>query len=242
MPIEKLIKGFREFRFSYFEESNHYEELVRAGQSPEALVIACSDSRNDPALLTRSEPGDIFVVRNVAAIVPPYQPDDHYHGTSAAIEFAVKGLKVKNIIVLGHALCGGVQALAEKAVAAPGGPSGYEFLSQWITIGAPACETVERLLADAPRPVRQRALEQAMILTSLNNLMTFPWIREGAAAGRITLHGWYFDMVKGALLGYDFATGHFAEIAADAAGSSATTGHACCDDWSLEKLVKKYAR
>src|ERR1700743_3368157 len=111
MPIEKLIKGFRAFHASYFEKSHYYDHLVRDGQKADTLVIACSDSRNDPALLTQSEPGDIFVVRNVAAIVPPYEPDDRYHGTSAALEFAVKNLRVKNIIILGHELCGGVGAL-----------------------------------------------------------------------------------------------------------------------------------
>ena len=115
MPFIKLKQGFKKFHSKYFIEKNDlFETLAKKGQSPEVLMIACSDSRNDPALITECEPGDIFVVRNVAAIVPPYSPDDKYHGTSAAIEFAVKGLKVKDIVVMGHALCGGINELLTK--------------------------------------------------------------------------------------------------------------------------------
>ena len=241
MPINKLIKGFRAFRSSYFEEKDHYSELVRKGQNPTALVIACSDSRNDPALLTGSEPGDIFVVRNVAAIVPPYQPDNNYHGTSAAIEFAVKGLKLKDIIVLGHSLCGGVQVLADQARQ---DAAKFEFLSQWIAIGRPARDTVNAILPDAPQAVKLKALEQAIILTSLNNLMTFPWIREAVESGKIALHGWYFDLVDGKLLGYDFKTGQFEEMGTNAKDftRAAKDGDKCCSGgWPLEDLVRKYA-
>lgn len=206
MPFSKLVKGFHLFQHKYFRESGIYQELTSKGQHPEALVIACCDSRNDPALLLQSKPGEIFVVRNVAAIVPPYQPDDHYHGTSAAIEFAVKGLKVKDIIVLGHAMCGGVQALAEKDKTAA---AHFEFLTQWISIGEKACEKVDQVQPGLPPDQRQCALEKEVIVTSLNNLMTFPWIREGVEKGTITLHGWYFDMINGKLLDYNFAGGAF---------------------------------
>ncbi len=240
MPLEKLIKGFRKFRSFYFEKNDHYDDLVRNGQSPETLVIACSDSRNDPALLTQSEPGDIFVVRNVAAIVPPYQPDDNYHGTSAAIEFAIKGLKIKDIVVLGHSLCSGVQALSDQAdKTAPD----FEFLSQWIRIGTPACETVRRLLPDAPPGVKIKAMEQAVILTSLNNLMTFPWIRKGVESGQIGLHGWYFDMVNGELLDYNFTTGQFTKIQNKPHGFSkcAHQDGKCSATWPLEKLIANHS-
>ena len=240
MSLDKLIEGFRAFRTSYFEDSNHYEDLVRNGQSPDILVIACSDSRNDPALLTQSEPGDIFVVRNVAAIVPPYEPDGHYHGTSAAIEFAIKGLKVKHVVVLGHALCGGVQALADQI----GQDAGqFEFLAPWIGIGTEARDTVDRLLPTAPRRVKLQALEQAIILTSLNNLMGFGCVQDRIKDGTLTLHGWYFDLVHGALLGYDFAKGDFAPVES-ASVESTPSGMAkpsgCCDHTSIERLVKSY--
>lgn len=238
MPLEKLIKGFKKFRASYFEDSDHYDHLIRNGQTPETLVIACSDSRNDPALMTQSKPGDIFVIRNVAAIVPPYQPDENYHGTSAAIEFAVKGLKVKNIIVLGHSSCGGVQALAGSAE----NLSDYEFIAPWINIGQEAKRAVESILPHAPRPIQLQALEQAVILTSLNNLMTFPWIKESIKAGRLTIHGWYFDMSKGILLDYDFADGIFKKVEKGVDGFSHhhDSGNCTACNWSLEQLVKKY--
>lgn len=210
MPFSKLVKGFSQFHSKYFLEKNRlYQTLTQKGQSPEVLVIACSDSRNDPALLTQSEPGDMFVVRNVAAIVPPYQPDSQYHGTSAAIEFAVKGLKVKDIVILGHALCGGVNAL----LLGKDKSEEFEFLTNWIEIGSAARDAVISELGSINPAIQQRALEQAVILTSLNNLMTFPWIRDGVASGSITLHGWYFDMVTGKMLGLDFVTGTFSDIA-----------------------------
>jgi len=241
MPFEKLISGFRSFHKSYFKDNNAYRDLTQNGQSPEALVIACSDSRNDPALLTQSEPGDIFVIRNVAAIVPPYQPDDNYHGTSAAIEFAVRGLKVRNIVILGHALCGGVKALASEPADRT---MDFEFLQQWIAIGKPALDSVNRLLSDMPEAARLRALEQAVILTSLNNLMTFPWVRDAVDAGQITLHGWYFDMINGQMLAYDFITGQFAEMGEDAMRIKQGTScdDDCCHSWPLDNLVRAHLK
>ena len=208
MPFHKLVHGFRRFHSRYFQErTSLYKTLAKKGQSPEVLMIACSDSRNDPALITACEPGDIFVVRNVAAIVPPYHPDDTYHGTSAAIEFAVKGLHVKDIVVMGHAQCGGISALLDNS-----GQSTFEFLRQWINIGIPAKNAVNSLLSDAPQRIKQRALEQALILTSITNLMTFPWIKDGVESGRITLHGWYFDLESGKMLSLDFASATFSDI------------------------------
>lgn len=237
MPFSKLVKGHKLFQSKYFKVSGKnklYKTLTSQGQSPEVLVIACSDSRNDPALLTQSEPGDIFVVRNVAAIVPPYQPDSQYHGTSAAIEFAVKGLKVKDIIILGHALCGGVETL----LAGKTRTQQFEFLGNWIEIGAQARDIVSKELGHMDISVQHRALEQAVILTSLNNLMTFPWIKSAVASGDITLHGWYFDMVEGKMLGLNFSSGTFDDISqnslADAFSKRST--HYC--DCSVKKIVE----
>lgn len=235
MPFNKLIQGFGRFHSKYFLEKNKlYEDLAKKGQSPEVLMIACSDSRNDPALVTECEPGDIFVVRNVAAIVPPYHPDDKYHGTSAAIEFAIKGLKVKDIVVMGHAQCGGVSALLNKTDKVD---QKFEFLSNWIEIGRTAKTAVETALSDAPTEVKQRALEQAVILTSLNNLMTFPWIRDAVATGHITLHGWYFDLEKGKMLSLDFVSGVFSDMTQSSLMDAfiRKSKHYC--DCSIEKLV-----
>lgn len=209
MPFNRFVKGFHLFQHKYFRNSDVYKELTTKGQNPEALVIACCDSRNDPALLMQSQPGDLFVVRNVAAIVPPYQPDDNYHGTSAAIEFAVKGLKVKEIIVLGHSMCGGVQALANHD---PNAKDKFEFLTHWISIGDMARQKVDALYPSATPEHRQCAIEKEVIVTSLNNLLTFPWIKSAVDEGKITLHGWYFDMKNGNLLDYDISTGVFNEL------------------------------
>jgi carbonic anhydrase len=239
MPFEKLVKGFRQFQSEYFKKDKRlYARLIKHGQNPEALVIACSDSRNDPALLMNSEPGDIFVVRNVAAIVPPYGPDGNYHGTSAAIEFAVKGLKVRDIIVLGHASCGGVRELASGTACA----RKFEFLSNWIEIGATARDAVEEGLADASPEVRLRALEQAIILTSLNNLMTFPWIKEAVEAGEMRLHGWYFDMLNGKMLNYDFSEGYFIDTPPETPHVfSVQALTACNGHFPLDPLLRSHA-
>ena len=236
MPFSKFIQGFGRFHSKYFLEKNKlYETLVEKGQSPEVLMIACSDSRNDPALITESDPGDMFVVRNVAAIVPPYHPDDKYHGTSAAIEFAVKGLKVKDIVIMGHALCGGVSALLKGT-----DKEKFEFLDNWIKIGTVAKEAVQKGLSEASPAVQQQALEQAVILTSLNNLMTFPWIREAVVAGQITLHGWYFDMQKGKMLSLDFTTGIFSDMSQSTLMDAFVrkSKHYC--DCSVEQIIKSH--
>lgn len=237
MTFRKLMQGFQTFRSSYFEDSA-FQELVREGQTPDTMIIACSDSRNDPANLMRSKPGEIFVVRNVAALVPPYQPDDEYHGTSAAIEFAVRGLKVKHIIILGHALCGGVQALCEHG---EGKKNDFEFLTQWITIGKKAFETVDKTLPNVSKDIKLQALEQTVNLTSLNNLMTFPWVAEAVKNGTLKLHGWYFDMVGGKLLAYDFTKGHFCDLD-EHTQQGTPEGVDCTPPWDLEKLVKQYVQ
>lgn len=233
MPFRKFVQGYKDFYKNYFQsDSNVYDELVRRGQSPETLVIACSDSRADPALITNSQPGDLFVVRNVAAIVPPYRHDTTHHGTSAAIEFAVKTLKVKHIVVLGHSMCGGIMALADREMAR----QEYEFITQWMDIATPAREAVEAELGDASPPIKQRALEQAVILVSLNNLMTFPWIADKVKAGELQIHGWYFDLKSGQIFRYKEKTQSFEKLAATLIGQAGETeaadkrddGECCC--------------
>jgi carbonic anhydrase len=196
--MRRLTAGFDHFHSAYFE-TNHslYDELVRDGQSPRVMIIGCSDSRTDPALLTEAQPGDLFVVRNVAALVPPYGPDDRPKGTSAAIEFGVRGLEVEHVIVLGHALCGGIRALMEQDHS---GPHRYEFLSTWVEIAAAARDDAAAAVTDAPPELRARMVEQAAIAISVRNLMGFPWIAERVRDGRLALHGWYFDLPRGELL------------------------------------------
>ena len=205
--IAAFLDGFRRFQEKYF---NGGDESVfarlRQGQSPRALVISCCDSRADPGMLLGVGPGDIFVVRNVANLVPPYRNGAEMPGIRADIEFAVKGLNVERIIVLGHSGCGGIGALME------GEGDRFEFIGAWVSIAAAARERVLREMAGKPRAAQVRACEQGAIALSLENLMTFPWIRERVEAGRLTLHGWYFDIDAGELLGYEEATGGFAEL------------------------------
>lgn len=190
--MDNLIEGYRRFRADIWPaERARYERLARRGQSPEALVVACSDSRVDPQTVFGAVPGELFVVRNVAGPVPPYSPDAQYHGTSAALEFGVRVLKVSDIIVLGHALCGGVQAMVEGAPV-----DARDFVEPWV-----------RIAQDVPRPPPGMVdpveilthYEVEVVRLSLANLLTFPWIAEAVAAGRLGLYGFRFDIHTGVL-------------------------------------------
>ena len=206
-PLDRLLDGFEAFRQRFIlGEADRYAQL-RLGQAPRVLIIACSDSRVDPAVLTGAEPGDLFIVRNVAAIVPAYDPDGRPKGTSSAIEFAVKGLGVSEIIVLGHGSCGGMRLLAEEAAAGPDSPGSFEFVSDWVRPFTPVCSMVAEMEIQESR--RQVAIEQGAILTSLTNLLSFPWLRQRISEDAIALHGWYFDLQMGELLHYDPKIGSF---------------------------------
>lgn len=208
MPtIRTFIHGFKQFQQQYFcAEDSPFDEL-RKGQRPSTLVVACCDSRTDPSLVMQCEPGDIFVVRNIANIVPPYQHDQGYHGVSAALEYAVLALEVQSIIILGHSSCGGVRAVLDGKTPEPGG-----FVDTWISALAPARDEVLATLgadhADAPT-----ALEMAGVLASMQNCMTFPWLAERVQAGTLDVHGWYFDMDRGQLFSYVPQTGSFEPLA-----------------------------
>lgn len=202
---KQLIEGFQRFRKrSFADDDAQFHDLVQFGQTPSTLVVGCCDSRVDPALILDCAPGDLFVIRNVANLVPPAENQGHYHGTSAALEFGVRNLAVQHIIVLGHAHCGGIHALLEGGVA-----KDDSFIAEWMRIADAAREQIEQELAGASSEVRHRACEQQAILVSLSNLMTFPWIRERVEQGRLALHGWYFDIERGELLGYNATTRQF---------------------------------
>ncbi|MFO0995074.1 MAG: carbonic anhydrase [Alphaproteobacteria bacterium] len=209
MPIrtlERLVDGFRAFRESYYEANKPlFDALAREGQAPKVMVIGCADSRVDPLLILGAGPGDVFVVRNVANLVPPYAPDGRYHGTSAALEFAVQVLGVEHIVVLGHAQCGGVRALIEGS---PVAGKGDDFVGAWMSIAGAARDRVAAL----PVSRRQRAGEHATVKVSLDNLMTFPWIAERVAGSRLALHGWYFDIETGRLLQLDPSSQSFRDM------------------------------
>ncbi|MEK0084188.1 carbonic anhydrase [Benzoatithermus flavus] len=214
-PITRLIKGFEAFRSQHFEQDPELmQSLATEGQRPEVMVVACSDSRTDPAILTCARPGDLFIVRNVAAIVPPYDPKRSPQGTSSAIEFGVRGLEVQHIVVIGHAQCGGMRFLAQQASAPQRDGGGFEFLGGWVRIAEPGLKSV--LGSAIPEAARGPAIEQAGILNSLHNLMSFPWIRERVEAGRLALHGWYYDLASGRMLALDAAAARFLPTQGDA--------------------------
>lgn len=204
----QLIEGFLRFRERTLAKDNaQFQDLVQYGQTPSTLVVACCDSRVDPALILDCAPGDLFVIRNVANLVPPLENQGQYHGTSAALEFGVCNLGVQHIIVLGHAHCGGIHALLEG-----GAVKDDSFIAGWMGMATEAREYVEQEFAAADSEVRHRACEQKSILVSLQNLTTFPWIRERVEQGKLTLHGWYFDIEHGELLGYDQSARCFASM------------------------------
>lgn len=189
--MERLLEGYAQFRASGWPEQRRLlQSLARDGQSPKYLVLACIDSRVDPAMIFHAAPGEMLVVRNVANLAPPYAPDLQYHGTSAALEFGVRVLAVQHIVVLGHGLCGGVRRLLE-------GPNekAQDFIDAWMSMGEPARRRVQRL---APED-RQRNCEFEIVKISLENLLTFPWIRESVTQGKLALHGAWFDIHSGDL-------------------------------------------
>jgi len=193
VTVDALIDGYRRFRAETWpRERARFEELAAQGQRPHTMVIACSDSRVDPQMIFSAGPGELFVVRNVANLVPPYMPDAQYHGTSAAVEFAVRVLKVDRIVVMGHALCGGISALLNGAP-----PEVQDFVAGWIGI-AQRARTVA-LRCDVPEQ-RQEVAEHEAVRISLDNLMTFPWVREAVAAGTLSLHGAHFGVATGRLV------------------------------------------
>jgi carbonic anhydrase len=193
--MKRLIEGYRRFRETAYREHHVlYEALVSQGQAPRAMIIGCSDSRVDPAILFGTEPGEVFVVRNVANLVPPYAQSGNYHGTSAALEFAVRSLQVEHVIVLGHARCGGIAALLNDFAGL-----GSDFIRPWMQIAAPARERALEESQSAGGDA-QRCCEHEAIRVSLGNLAGFPWIAERVRSGRLQLHGWYFDLETGELL------------------------------------------
>lgn len=192
--VPALLEGYEKFRKEHFEDASTYQELVENGQKPKALVIACCDSRVDPALLVGAKPGELFVVRNVANLVPPCDSDSKHHSTSSAIEFAVTGLGVRDIIILGHSHCGGIHALMSRDEdAAPK----QDFITAWMNIAKPAKEMVLDKYPESSAEEKDQHCEKESLLISLRNLKTFPWVQERLKAGEIGIHAWYFNMNSG---------------------------------------------
>jgi carbonic anhydrase len=192
LRLKPLIEGYRRFRASGWpKERERFELTAEQGQRPHTLVIACSDSRVDPQMILGAHPGELFVVRNVANLVPPHERDEAHHGTSAAIEFAVRILGVERILVLGHGMCGGVKMLLDDPA-----PAGFDFATRWMDLAKDA--KLATAATDAPE-TRHKACEEATVRLSLTNLLTFPWVAERVGANSLTLHGGYFDIRYGEL-------------------------------------------
>jgi len=202
--IDFLLDGFRAFRSEHFERyPERYHRLVSEGQHPVAAVVSCSDSRVDPALLLGAGPGDLFIIRNVANLVPPYHPDDRLHGTSSAIEYAVRDLQVPHLIVLGHAQCGGVRAALDTVL---GHPPKRDFIRGWVRLAEEPCRAaLETHHGDSAHCAPDA--ERMSIARSVRNLRTFPWIAAAEKDGQLEVHGWWFDLVAGALEEVDPETG-----------------------------------
>jgi carbonic anhydrase len=211
--IDQLLAGIKNFQARHYEQDpSHMQELVQRGQKPKVMLIACSDSRVDPAILTGARPGELFVVRNVANLAPPYELAGHYDGARAAIEYAVRDLAVDHIVVLGHAGCGGIAALLGSL---SGKRLARDFIGGWVSMALDACFKYILNPGGREQPLtggmevdevdvgtlcqHQHLAERAAIRGSLANLATYPWIRTRLEDGTLHLHGWWFDLETGDL-------------------------------------------
>lgn len=204
----ELMAGYGRFRAQRFAKEVELFRTLALGQSPRTMIIGCADSRVDPATIFSAAPGELFVVRNVAALVPPFEESGTYHGTSAALEFAVTGLQVSNIIVLGHGLCGGVAASLAIADRQPVG----RFIRPWVELLAEAREQVLQQIEPSHAAARQKSLERLAIVHSLRNLLSFPFIVQAMTDGKLTLGGAWFSIAEGELQWFDRERGVFERV------------------------------
>jgi carbonic anhydrase len=209
MTVNTLIEGFGAFRSRFFDEDPAlFSDLVENGQHPKVAIVACADSRVSPSVLLQSPPGSLFVIRNVANLVPP--PDAvRGNATIAGLEYAVLGLEVEHIVILGHSHCGGIHALVQGRDVTE---QRFPHVTEWVSAFDGARQTaLDKASAEGDAAVA-RCAEQAAIRASLGHLGAYPWVRERISDGRLALHGWYFDLAAGSLSGFDAAKGGFAEL------------------------------
>ena len=197
--LKKIIEGYSDFRKKYaIGDDSIMQKLADHGQKPEIMVVSCCDSRVDPALILQCDPGDLFIVRNVANIIPPYEKDERHHGTSAALEFGICYLKVKHLIILGHSQCGGITALLNSD-----NLKQNDFITNWVSI------------VDSSSTVSQDIDEFAKyaLIDSYQNCLTFPWIEEHIKQQKLTIHLWFFDIKEGKIFAYSFADKQYQPLA-----------------------------
>lgn len=208
-----LTDRFRAWKSVKFEDLKAwYARLMSEGQRPRAMLISCCDSRMDAVAMFGAEPGDLFVVRNVANLIPPYAPDQDHHGTSAAVEYAVKVLKVAHVIVVGHSCCGGAAACHDMCSgAAPELDESSSFIGRWMDILRPSYDRVKALKLET-REEALREMEHETVRTSLRNIVTFPFVKEAVDAGMLTLHGAWIDIAEGDMYGMEAGDGAFKKL------------------------------
>lgn len=207
---EELSEGYRAFYFSHLRrERERYEQLAESGQKPQTMIIACCDSRAGPETIFDAVPGQFFIVRNVANVMPPFEPSQYHHGTSAALEFAVQELRVKHILVMGHGRCGGVTAFRKQMEGSKSEPlSPGDFIGRWIGLLKPVAQDIR---CDDPEAeaARQKAFEEANVRNSIQNLKSFPCVKILLERKQIALHGAWFDIATGELSVMDPESGDF---------------------------------
>jgi len=204
---ESLTDRYRRFKHRiYFPNADQYEELATYGQSPEIMLISCCDSRVDPETIFNAMPGELFVVRNVANLVPPYETGGKFHGVSAGIEFAILNLRVKHLVIMGHSGCGGVKAALNQSTAIQ---TEAMFISRWMSMLDEARLSVLASHQMSSQAEKLDALEKEGIKTSIRNLRTFPFVREREEKGKLNLHGAHFDIKSGTLSILSHSRGEF---------------------------------
>lgn len=208
---QHLADRFQRFKFRHFApNADHYEQLATSGQKPDVMIVSCCDSRVDPETIFSAMPGELFVVRNVANLVPPFETGGNYHGVSAALEFAVLNLRVKHIVVMGHSSCGGITAALEGQAAEE---TEARFISNWMSmLDEPRSRLLMAHPGTAEKHVLQKKLEYSAVSTSLNNLRTFPCVKQLEDKGKLELHGAHFDIGTGTLSVMNAETREFAAL------------------------------
>lgn len=206
--MERIYKGIHKFKKSFFRKNEKSYKRLSKGQNPDALFITCSDSRVDPCLVTQSKPGELFIVRNVGNIIPPYDAIKDKNSVAAAIEFAVLVLKVKDIIVCGHSKCGAMLELHHED-----GMDDMPHLKDWLKIASPVRDIVDKLYSNSDRPPNIKIiLEKENVLAQLKNIQTYPFVAEALKKGAVHLHGWYYNITKGDIYSYNPETDVFEKL------------------------------
>lgn len=203
--IQKLMAGYARFRNLQSQAPYcAYKEVLQQNQQPIALVITCCDARIDPVTILDCDPGELFLIRNVANLIPPYEEDSHYHGTSAALEFGICYLHIPHIIILGHSECGGIQSLFEQHTNPPN-----SFIHKWMELAQVSCQTNASHSSPEHRREQENLCGKQALVGSRKNLMTFPWIQKRVEAGNLQLHAWYFKLPQGVIEAFNPQTLNF---------------------------------